>query len=255
MSLEEELRVQEEQVDGLLKAANKYVGTLKTWKKACQTGHIGNLQKAMAQAKETVPTLTAPVGETAQNWTFDLRDYLESGEWRLELQDTAAEKFGLRVLEDNETLISSPVVIRAQAGRGILQIGKVNWPMLRPAVVAAELKRLRDRAQNANSQEFLEALFAATTHISQETSPFVRFINIYNLFSITPGWKKENPLGAFGQSIYALHRSETRMTRSGRKFEIEYPSGNYKEKDVLTVIAEDGRAIRYYGIQFRENLT
>ena len=53
MSLEEALRVQEEQVDNLLKAANKYVGTLKSWKKACQTGHIGNLQKAMAQAKET----------------------------------------------------------------------------------------------------------------------------------------------------------------------------------------------------------
>ena len=254
MGLEEALREQEEQVDTLLKAANKYVGTLKAWKKACQMGHIGNLQKAKTQAKETVPTLVEPVGEAVQNWTFDIREYLESGEWRYELQETAAEKFGLRVLEEGETLVSSPVVIRAQTGRGTLQIGKVNWPTLRPAVVAAELKRLRERAQNANSQEFLEAMLAAATHFSKDASPFVRFIDVYNLFSITPGWKKDNPLAAFGQAIYALHRSEVRMSRSGRKFEIEYPSGNYKEKDVFSVIAEDGRAIRYYGIQFRESL-
>ena len=237
MSLEEALRAQEEQVDDLLKAANKYVGALKTWKKACQTGHIGNLQKAMVQSREIAPALAAPAADAASNWTFDVRDYLESGDWRRELQAAAGEKFSLRVLEEGETLVSSPVVIRAQAGRGILQIGKASWPLLRPQVVAAELKRLRDRAQSANSQEFLDGLLAAAMRLNKdavtgETPPqiFSRFRDIYDLFSITPGWKKENPPAAFGQAIYALHRSDIRVTRSGRKLEIEYPSGKRKRE-------------------------
>jgi hypothetical protein len=258
VSLEEALRTQEEQVDDLLKAANKYVGALKTWKKACQTGHIGNLQKAMSQSREIAPALAAPAAEAASSWTFDVRDYLESGDWRQELQAAAGEKFSLRVLEEGETLVSSPVVIRAQAGRGILQIGKVNWPLLRPQVVAAELKRLRDRALSANSQEFLDSLLAASTRLNKDTPAgdetpgiFSKFRDIYDLFSITPGWKKDNPPAAFGQAIYALHRSDIRITRSGRKLEIEYPSANVKERDVFSVISEDGRPIRYYGIHFR----
>ena len=250
MTLEEELRAQETQVDDLLKAANRYMGTLKAWKKACQVGHIGNMQKAMTQASEMAPALTAPAQSAAQNWTFDTRGYLESEEWRAELQTTAAERFGLRILEEGETLVSSPVVIRASGARGVLQIGKVNWPAIRPQVVAAELKRLRDRAQSANSQEFLDSLLFAAQRLDENDHSYARFRDVYELFSITPGWKKENPPAAFGQAIYALHRSELRMTRSGRKFELDYPSGNAKDRDVFSVISEDGRAIRYYGIRF-----
>lgn len=250
MTLEEELRAQEAQVDDLLKAANRYVGTLKTWKKACQIGHVGNMQKAMTQAGELAPALTAPTQAAAQNWTFDTQAYLAGDDWRRELQTVAGEKFGLRVLEDGDTLVSSPVVIRAYGGRGILQIGKVNWPAIRPQIVAQELKRLRDRAQAANSQEFLDSLLSAAQYIDKSEQPFAKFRDIYDLFSLTPGWKKENPPAAFGQAIYAMHRSDLRVTRSGRKFEFDYPSGNAKDRDIFSVIAEDGRPIKYYGIRF-----
>ncbi len=256
MSLEEALKEQEAQVDGLLKSANKYVGALKAWKKACQVGHIGNLQKASTQAEELVGGLPAPTAEAKSAWNFDVRSYLEGEDWRKDIQDIAQAKFGLRILEENDTLISSPVVIRSQPGSNRLALGKVAWPTLQPAIVAAELKRLRDRAANANSQEFLEGLFGVTlrlskeTHGKEESRPFARFKDIYDLFALTPGWKKENPPAAFGQSIYALHRSEIRMTRSGRKFEIEYPTGAVKDRDLFIVIAEDGRPMRYYGITF-----
>lgn len=250
MGLEEALSVQEEQVNGLLKSAERYVGALKTWKKACQTGHIGNLTKASAAAKEMAPALVQPVADVASAWDFDVRGYLESGAWREEIQQVSAQKFSLRVLEEGETLVSSPVILRAQPGKSTVQIGKVNWPNLRPALVAAELKKLRDRAQNANSAEFLDGLFKAASRLNPGASPFARFIDIYNLFSITPGWKKENPTAAFGQAIYALHRAELPTTRNGRRWQLEYPSGNTKPADVFGVIAEDGREIRYYGIQF-----
>lgn len=250
MNLEEALQTQEEQVDDLLKSAAKYLAALKSWKKACQTGHLGNRQKAAAQAAELAPALAAPASEASESWQFDARVYLESGEWRDELR-AAAEKQGLRALEDGENLVSSPLVVRAVPGRSALALGKVNWPAIRPKIVAAELRRLRDRANSGNSQEFADSLFAVAQRLNPADAPFARFREIYDLFCLTPGWKKDNPPAAFGQAIYALHKSGLQTTRAGRKFDFEYPSGNVKDRDIYTVIAEDGRPIRYYGIQFR----
>lgn len=251
MALEEALQEHEERVDGLLRAANKYVGTLKAWKKACQAGHVGNLQKAAALAEELSGALPETTAEAKNAWQFDTRAYLEGDEWRSELQSVAATRFSLRTLEDEDTLISSPVAVRAQPARQALALGKMSWPALRPRVVAAELKRLRDRAAGANSQEFAESLFGACQRLGGKDNPVARFRDIYDLFCLTPGYKKENPPAAFGQQIYALHRSDVRATRGGRKLEIEYATGNVKEKDIFTVIAEDGRPVRYYNIWFK----
>ncbi len=250
MNLEDALQAQEEQVDDLLKSAAKYLSALKGWKKACQIGHLGNRQRAAAQAVELAPALAAPASEAADAWQFDARAYLESGDWRDELR-TASEKQGLRTLEEGDNLISSPLVVRAVPGRGTLALGKTNWPALRPRIVAAELKRLCERAGSGNSQEFVDSLFAVAQRLSPGDAPFAKFRDIYDLFSLTPGWKKDNPPAAFGQALYTLHRSGLQTTRAGRKFDFEYPSGNVKDRDIYTVIAEDGRPIRYYGIQFR----
>jgi len=251
VTLEDALQQQEEQVDDLLKSAGRYLSVLKGWKKACQVGHLGNRQKAAAQAVELAPGLTSPVLEAAESWQFDIRAYLESGDWRDELR-AAAEKQGLRALAEGENLISSPLVVRAVPGRSALALGKVNWPALRPKIVAAELRRLRERTAGGNSQEFVDSLFAVSQRLSPGAdAPFAKFRDIYDLFSLTPGWKKDNPPAAFGQALYALHRSGLQTTRAGRKFDFEYPSGNVKDRDIYTVIAEDGRPIRYFGIQFR----
>ena len=77
-------------------------------------------------------------------------------------------QFGLRITEEGETLVSSPVIVRAQVGRGVLQIGRQSWPHTRPGAVAAELKRLRDRMSAANSSDFLESL-VRSVESSQDT--------------------------------------------------------------------------------------
>lgn len=252
MNLDRALQEHEEQVDTLLKTANRYVGALKAWKKACQIGHIGNLQKAAAQAGELSVALPETTADTKSAWTFDVRDYLAGDVWREELQAISAERFSLRTLaEEDGSLISSPITVRSQPLRSTLALGKVNWPAIRPKVVAAELKRLRDRTGAANSQEFVESLYGASVQLSSKGDPHAKFRDIYDLFCLTPGYKKENPLAAFGQQLYALHRSDVRATRAARRFEIEYATGSYKEKDVFTVLSEDGRPIRYFNIFFK----
>ena len=173
-ALEEALSEQEEAVDALLKGAGEYLKALKAWKKACQFGHLNNRQKAATLAEKLAPALAEPAREAASSWEFDARAYFEGEDWRREIQ-AAAEKLGLRVLEENETLLSSPVVIRAQPGRSQLLLGKAGWPQTRPRLVAEELKRLRERTASANSQELLDSLFAAAERVRDPGDPTAKF--------------------------------------------------------------------------------
>ncbi len=253
MKLDSALQEHEEQVDTLLRNAKKYMGALKAWKKACLLGHMGNLQKSAALAADLSIALPETTAETKSAWTFDVRDYLANDDWLKELQAVALERFGLRTLElqDEEKLVSSPIVVRSMPFRNALALGRANWPAIRPMVVAAELKRLRDRNAGGNSQEFVDSLYGACVHLSTKTDPNAKFRDIYDLFCLTPGYKKENPEAAFSQQIYALHRSEVRTARGSHKFEIEYATGSYKEKDVFSITSEDNRLIRYFNIFFK----
>jgi hypothetical protein len=252
VTLEQALEQQQERVDALIKSAKKYTSALTAWKKACQTGHVVNLQKNAALAEELAAALAEPTSDASESWDFDVRAYLESAQWRKELRSVAAARHELRTIEDEDLLISSPVVVRAQPGRNSLQIGKVNWPNIHPQLVAAELKRLRDRTAAAKSQDFLEALYRTCLRSTRPEVLFVKFREVYDRWCDTPGFKKENPLPAFAQQIYALQRSGIRTTKAGNRFVIEGPAGHPKERDILSVIAEDGQTIRYYGITFRK---
>ncbi len=252
MTLEEALQQQQERVELLIKAAKKYTSALTAWKKACQTGHVVNLQKNATLAQERAAGLVEPTSEASAAWDFDVRAYLEGAQWRKEIRSVAAARHDLRTMEDDDLLISSPVIVRAQPGRNSLQIGKANWPNIHPQLVAAELKRLRDRTAAAKSHDFLEALYRTCLRSTRPEVLFVKFREVYDRWCDTPGYKKENPLPAFAQQIYALERSGIRTTKAGNRFDIQGPSGDPKAKDILSVIAEDGQTIRYYGITFRK---
>lgn len=251
LTFDDALQEHEERVDALIKSAKKYGSALKAWKKACREGHMANRQKQSALAAELAPTLASPTIEASDSWHFDVRSYLDGAEWRNAVRAEAIERFDLRVVEDGDQLISSPVVVRAQPARNSVQIGKANWPAIHPRVIAAELKRLRDRNTSSNSQEFLDSLYLACKRLTRPEVLFVKFRDVYEMFCITPGYKKENPRAAFAQQIYALHRSGIRTTKAGVRFDFDSPSGHPKESDILTVISEDGQTIRYYGITFR----
>jgi len=265
MRLEDALQQQEDAVDSLLREANKYIVTLKRWKKACQAGNINELLKSLKNAQNIageVPDLTE---RAASTWQFDLEEYLSGDAWQRELIDVAKEKYGLPILSEMNIVLSAPVSVKAQPGRARLLIGKAGWPNLRPSVVAKELHRLRERALESASQELLESLFTACKYLQAQgqstgkkqqlsmnnNSLFAKFRSIYDLFCMTPGWKRENSPAVFSQAIYALHSSGIRTTRAGRPFEFEFPSGRPNERDIFAVVGEDGRPIRYYGIHFR----
>ncbi len=252
MSLEEALRDQEERVDQLLKSAQRLTTTLKAWKKACQLGHMANRQKAATSSEDITRELQGPVAAAASSWTFDVRAYLESDAWRQELTAAARDHFGLRVFEEEDTLVSPPVVVRAQSGVSRLRVGKAPWPTLHPVTTAEYLKRLRDKSASlAASQQFLDDIYAACKRY-QPGDLSMRLADIYRHWSGAPGWKRDNTPAAFSQQIDALVQSGIRLTsRDSRAFQIGGPVGKYSSSDVFDVIDQNGKLQRYYSISFR----
>lgn len=248
-SLEETLHEHEVWLEDLHKACNRLAAAAKAWRKATAEGDLLTRDKAQALIEELLPQVAQKAQDAKDSWEFDAREYLESDRWRQELV-SAGEKAQLLVLQDASHLVAPPVLVRSVPGRTTLQIGKKAWPKLRPKVVVAELKRLRDKKASGGAQEFLEHLYQAWKDLPRRGAPMVTFREIWDRFAQAPGWKKDNPRPDFGLQIHALARSEVRLTRDGKRFSFEYPSAKARESDIFTVYREDGSPVRYYGIEF-----
>jgi hypothetical protein len=251
MPLTDVLRDDEQRVDELIKAAGNYLKALRGWKKACQTGHLAEREKFAQAAGAQVQQLVQPALERADAWRFDERQYFESGAWLQELQAECV-KAGLTTLTEDDALICPPVVVRAQAGRRRLMLGRQPWPTLDPVKTAGELKRLADQAASTpEMQRFLNHLYDASKR-ALGPNGVAKLRDVYELFALAPGWKKENPEASFARQIYALHHHGRELrTRDGKAIEYEEPSGRVKDRDIFSVISHDGNLIRYYGIRFR----
>ena len=249
-SIEDAIREHESSVDDLKKVCKRLNEAVTAWQKACREGNVTARQRAQAQVEDLLPLSATKTQEAISTWSFDARAYLESDMWRQDVL-AAAESLGVKTLIDGETVVSSPVLVRSQPGRSSLQIGKNAWPKLRPRAVAAELKRLRDKKSTSGPQDFLECLFQAWQDLERGGATVATFKEIYDRFAAAPGWKKDNSPAQFGQDIYALARSEVRLTRAGKRYHLEHPSAKVRERDVFTVYREDGQPVRYYGIEFR----
>lgn len=253
LKLEPVLAAHQQEVERLAKSLKRLGAAVRAWKKACVMGHMVNRARSAQAAVQQLEELGESAREAADSWEFDVQAYLESPEWRREVIEAARARHGMRVHDDEagSQLLSTPVAVQAQPAREALRIGRASWPAIRPSAVADELKRLRDRLSESNSQEFLESLYAACQWQKRDDRLFITFRKAYELFCLAPGYRKENPRSVFGMQIYALHRSGTHTTRSGKAIQWEWPSGKPQDRDIFEVRAEDGRQLRFYGIWFR----
>jgi len=248
-SLEASLQEHEADVDALLKDAVRYVSALKAWKKAARQGQTGARQRAAEQAARMAAAIEGPVKQAA-DWSFDVAAWLRSPAWHLEIAQSL-RALGLAAIEDpSGALLCPPLPLVAEPERGRVRAGRQTFSALRPSAVAAEIKRLRDRVAGARTQEYLEALYAATRHMRGTSDLRATFREVYSLFALTPGWKKENTELDFGQMIYALSVSGLQTTRDGKRFQVQIPSGKVKQRDIFGVYGEDGRLHQFYAIRF-----
>jgi hypothetical protein len=228
---------------------------LKGWHQAQLDGNCGDIRKFAEQVVELSAKLSEPAAEAAKSWDFDSKEYLSSSAWLEELvAATSKDASGIRAFPVANELVCSPVVVRADPSRQALKIGKKSWKKMKPDLVIAELKKISSSSSGQNSQILLDSLCAATEYLNPDKKAgniYAKLRDIYELYCLVPGYKKDNPELSFAQALYALHRSEVQVSRSGRKYEFGFPEGQPKSRDLFTVIAADGRTISYYMINFK----
>lgn len=248
-SLEAALAQHEAEAGALIKEANRCVSALKAWQKASKSGQMAKRQRTAEQAVRLTEALLASSRDAA-GWSFDIEEWLGSEAWRTEIAD-ALRSAGLRAIEDpSGALLCPPLALVAEPDRGRIRAGRQSFSALRPSAIAGEIQRVRDRVAGARTQEFLEAMYRATRHLCGPSDLRATFRRIYDLFALTPGWKKENTELDFGQMVYALSVTPIRTTKDGTRFQIQTPSGPVKKRDIFGVYGEDGRLHQFYAIRF-----
>ncbi len=251
MLFQDALKEQELQVSDLIKTAEKYLASLKSWKKACETGHLVNRQKAADSANSLVKELEIPTNEAAGSWNLNAQEYLESSAWIEEL-GAACSKINLRVVIEDDHIVSPPVIVRAQPHQARLLLGKKPWSAVHPAVIAKELKRLNEISINEREcQQFLNSVYEACKRDSSDKNDLrTKFIDVFKRWEMTPGYKVENSRASFGQQINALDESGVRTTKDGKVFHLDGPDGK-ANKDIFDVVSKDGLSKQYFIIWFQ----
>jgi hypothetical protein len=246
--LEPALSAHEQQVESIARDIKRLSSAVKAWRKACAAGAPTGRAKSANQAADLAQKIENQIEEAVNAWDFDVRAYLVD-DWLQELAEAAAS-VGLRAFRDDEMCVIPPLALSARPGQESLYLGKERLKMLRPSAVVAEVQARLAKGRDSANEEFLESVYRSWLRRQDKSSPLIKFREVYDLFCLAPGWRKENARPIFAQQIYSLHSGGLSATRDGKGFNLEEPSSRVSGGDVFEVRARDGRPIRYYGISF-----
>jgi hypothetical protein len=254
--LECALQQTEADADASLKSAAAASRSLRRLRTVVHDGNLREVRSAMAAAAQSVEALKQQVAQTVKDWNFDEAAYFNSGAYIEELLATA-ERMQLAIYEQDDRLYCYPSLLRVLSAERTILIDRTRERRLRPSLVVAHLRTLRDRPPRFKPDAFLEALFKAYRALVQrhgagkvEAGPVERLARVYELFTLLPGQAREYTKHEFARDIYLLDRSGLTETRDG--FVVSFPASTATKSasGVITAITENGQERRYWGIAF-----
>ncbi len=255
-SLEEALAKTDADAESALKAANAAIRSLKKFRAAAHTGDLRELRRTIDAAEQSIAALGQQFANAKEGWSFDEEAYLTGGDFTRELLETARQS-GVRVFEEGDRLYCYPHLIRVVPADRAVLIDKSRERRLRPSFLVAHLKALQNRPVRFRPEAFLESLSAAydtavrgRENANAKVGPVIPLVDIYDLLTLLPGQSKEYTLQEFARDIYLLDGSGVTTTRKGSTVSWPASSGTRSAGRTITVITQDGREKKYYGITF-----
>ena len=256
MSLEEALAKTDADADAALKAASAAIRSLKKFRAAASSGDLRELRRAMDTAEQSIIALRQQFANAKDGWDFDEEAYLTGGDFTRELLETA-RKSRVEIFEDGERLYCYPHLIRVLPSERAVLIDKARERRLRPSFLVGHLKELQNKPVRFRPDAFLESLWTAydtavKMRKSKETpsGAVIPLVEIYDLLTLLPGQSKEYSLQEFARDIYLLDKSGVNRTKKGLTVSWPASSGTRSPGRTITVISQEGREQKYYGISF-----
>ena len=243
----------EADADVAARAAAAAAREIKRARTAAAHGAVRDLQKALAAAEQSAEALHEAARTLRAGWDFDERAYLESGAYTAELL-AAAEALGVRLLEQDDRILSYPSVVRVVPGDAALEIDRKRERRIRPSVVAGQLRARQQSQPRFRADAFLESLARAyALALAEQQRPpgaTVRLLDLYQILTVLPGQRQEYSRQEFARDVYLLDQSEAKSTRDGLRVSFPAATGTKAAGTVATVTRE-GELKVYYGIAFR----
>ncbi|MEJ7811196.1 MAG: hypothetical protein WKG32_12355 [Gemmatimonadaceae bacterium] len=255
-SLEQALTRTDADAEAALKAANAAVRALKRFRAAAHTGDLRELQKALETAEQTISALAQQFANAKQGWDFDVGTYLSGADFPQEILQTA-KQMDVKIFEEDERLYCYPHLIRVLPNDQAVLIDKTRERRLRPSVLVGHLKALQNKPVRFRPEAFLESLWSAYATAVKAgkrdgdgSGTIIPLVEIYELLTLLPGQAKEYSRQEFARDVYLLDKSGVSVTRRGVKVSWPASSGTRSQGKTITVITQDGREKKYYGIAF-----
>lgn len=252
--LESALSRTETDADSALRADVALHRELKRARSAAAQGAIRDLQKSISAAEQFAGALHQAVRALLASWSFDEREYLESGAYTAELLDVAKD-LGVKLFEQDEQVLSYPSLVRMLASDAAVEIDRKREKRIRPSVLAELLRVRQQKPPRFKPEPFLEALLRAYRLALPEKKgramgSTVALLEIYQILTLFPGQAKEYSKQEFARDLYLLDQSDARRTRDG--FRVSFPSATgTKARGTLSTVTRAGELKTYYGLAFR----
>jgi hypothetical protein len=249
--LEDALARTEADTDAALKSVKVLASQLARAKKAASVGSLRDLERALEAAGELAGAVRDSVRTASTGWRFDDRAYLDSGEFTRELL-AAADTAGVRVVEQDDRLVSYPSLVRVLPVDSAIEIDRRRLRSIRPSVVVESLKLAQTRPLRFRPATVLETLLRAYRLVLAENGrdlgSVARVVDLYRVLTLLPtsAYTKQE----FARDLYQLDESGETRTRDGLTLSFSAATGT-KGGSFLPAVTRSGDVKPYYGIAFR----
>jgi hypothetical protein len=151
-------------------------------------------------------------------------------------------------------MLTFPSVIRPLPNDAAIQIDRKKAKQIRPSVIVAHLRALRDRPPRFRPPAFLEALYRGYRLLirerNQQEGASVPLLDLHKILTLLPGQSREYSEPEFIRDVYLLESSGVKETKDGRR--VTYPAATgTKTKARLVTITREGTQRVYYAIKFQ----
>ncbi|CAN5680331.1 hypothetical protein BH24ACT14_BH24ACT14_11150 [soil metagenome] len=250
--LEDALAEAEAELAAAAKTVAALTAELRKGRAKATTGELRDLRKALQNVAELGAAVHDRTAAVARMWRFDDEEHLASGAWRAEVL-RHAEGAGVQVFEQEDRLVSYPVLVTVQPGSGTIKIDKKSSRRLRPSYLVKELAALQQRQPAFKPQAFLESLaegYDRQVAIDKlHDGAVVHLIDVHKTLTLLPGQSREYGLAEFARDLFLLDSSDTIATKAGRRISLP-ASTTTKGKKVLRTVTRNGQPKEYAGVSF-----
>ncbi len=264
ISFEQAFSDTERAAESTRKAADDLKKRASALKGASQRGNIDAIRRSRHSLEEALNVLRQEARNVSQSWPFD-----EEGEERYLSENYAAEliaaaqEIGLKIYEQDGSLISYPSVVSIQSGDPAVRIDGKLERNIKPSRLAKTLLRKQQKPGRGSYQGFLQSLYTVYSDIVSESSAsnpmtngvgrVVRLERVYRLLTAFPGMGRQYGRSDFARDLYLIETNGPRTTRRGHRVDFPSSTGTRRRSDLFHFIAPDGQRITYYGIRFTKD--